>query len=109
MIQGLLQANEEFVEEVKKLYVEEEQWNLEKLSLLDKRKRLKEEYSKDKEEIEESMQKEKDLHFHQIKQLNHSLEILQVDNTNLKADITRKMEHNLKTEEVRMHTQRQGY
>eukprot|EP00092_Neocalanus_flemingeri_P013992 GFUD01015094.1.p1 GENE.GFUD01015094.1~~GFUD01015094.1.p1 ORF type:complete len:491 (+),score=186.69 GFUD01015094.1:56-1528(+) len=96
--EGLLQANKEFVEEVKKLYIGEENWKLEELSLHDKRTRLEEEYRKDKEELEESIARERHLNIQQIKQLDHSLDILHVDNTNLKADIAIRMEHNIKTE-----------
>ena len=98
--QELLKANEEFVEEVKKLYLEEEQWKMEKQCLLEKRKRLEDEYKKDTDDLEESIMKERSANEEQLKQLNHSLEILNLDNNTLKEDITRKIEHSLKTEDV---------
>jgi len=95
----LLKANEEFVDEVKKLYLEEEQWKLETQCLLDKRKRLEEEYRKDKDDLDSSIIKERALYAEQLKQLNHSIDILSMDNTVLKEDIASKIEQSLKTEE----------
>ena len=98
--QELLKANEEFVEEVKKLYLEEEQWKMEKQCLLEKRKRLEDEYEKDTDDLAESIMKERSANEEQLKQLNHSLEILNLDNNTLNEDITRKIESSLKTEDV---------
>jgi len=95
----LLKANEEFVEEVKKLYEEEDQWKIERQCLLDKRKRLEEEYQKDKDDLNESIIKERNLHNEQMEQLNNSIKILNIDNINLKEEITNKLEQSLKTEE----------
>ena len=100
VIQDLLKANEEFVDEVKKLYLEEEQWKLETQCLLDKRKRLEEEYRKDKDDLDSSIIKERALYAEQLKQLNHSIDILSMDNKVLKEDIASKIEQSLKTEEV---------
>lgn len=95
----LLKANEEFVEEVKKLYEEEDQWKIERQCLLDKRNRLEEEYQKDKDDLNESIIKERNLHNEQMEQLNNSIKILNIDNINLKEEITNKLEQSLKTEE----------
>jgi len=95
----LLKANEEFVDEVKKLYLEEEQWKLETQCLLDKRKRLEEEYRKDKDDLDSSIIKERALYAEQLEQLNHSIDILSMDNKVLKEDIASKIEQSLKTEE----------
>merc|ERR1712142_354521 len=91
-------ANEEFVEEVKKLYKEEDQWKIENQNLLDKRKRLEEEYQNDVDDLNESIIKERSLFEEQMEQLNHSIEILNNDNINLKKEIATKLEQSLKTE-----------
>ena len=98
--QELLRANAEFVEEVKKLYEEEDQWKIESQCLLDKRKCLEEEYQKDKDDLNESIIKERSLHHEQMEQLNNSIKILNIDNINLKEEITNRLEQSLKTEEV---------
>ena len=98
--QELLRANAEFVEEVKKLYEEEDQWKIESQCLLDKRKCLEEEYQKDKDDLNESIIKERSLHNEQMEQLNNSIKILNIDNINLKEEITNRLEQSLKTEEV---------
>jgi len=95
----LLRANAEFVEEVKKLYEEEDQWKIESQCLLDKRKCLEEEYQKDKDDLNESIIKERSLHHEQMEQLNNSIKILNIDNINLKEEITNRLEQSLKTEE----------
>merc|ERR1711892_607417 len=81
------------------LYLEEEQWKLETQCLLDKRKRLEEEYRKDKDDLDSSIIKERALYAEQLKQLNHSIDILSMDNKVLKEDIASKIEQSLKTEE----------
>ena len=84
------------------MYKEEDQWKIENQNLLDKRKRLEEEYQNDVDDLNESIIKERSLFEEQMGQLNHSIEILNNDNINLKEEIATKLEQSLKTEEVSM-------
>ena len=83
MLQGLLSANEEFVEEVKRLYREEEAWEQETSKLKEEKSKISEHLNNELKKLEDDVEEEKTKFKIKEDKLVESIQILSLDNNRL--------------------------
>ena len=83
LFQGLLSANEEFAEEVKRLYREEEMWEEETLKLKSETADISERLGRELKDIQEDWEEGKRKYKSQEEKLVESVRVLTFDNDRL--------------------------